>query len=120
MKHVVFFVIRWFLNAFGLWLSLKLLVGDSPVLFSVNRIHIFLIAGLIFSIINSLVKPLLVAISLPAILMSLGLFMLVLNGALVYLTFIIYPGISIGFFNSIVAGIILSLINYVVSTVLDI
>ena len=80
----------------------------------------FLLAGFIFSVINSLIKPLAVILSLPAILLTLGLFMLVVNGALVYLSVAIAPGLAMTFFNSILTGIILSLINYIVSAAVEI
>jgi putative membrane protein len=78
----------------------------------------FLFAGLIFSIVNSILKPFIVILSIPAILFTLGLFMLVVNGLMVYISLKIAPGISMTFVNSIFAGIILSLINYIVSTTL--
>ena len=75
----------------------------------------FLFAGLIFSIVNTLLKPLVVILSLPAILLTLGLFVLVVNGIMVYLSLKLAPGISMSFFNSILTGMLLSLVNYIVS-----
>ena len=63
-------------------------------------------------------KPFIVVLSLPAIMVSLGLFMLAVNGLMVYISLKIAPGISMTFFNSILTGIILSLINYIVSATL--
>lgn len=80
----------------------------------------FILAGLIFSLINSIFKPLAVILSLPIILLTLGLFVLVVNGALVYISIQISPGIDMSFFNSILTGIILSLINYIVSAAVEI
>lgn len=79
----------------------------------------FLLAGLIFSIINSILKPIAVIFALPAILLTLGLFMLIVNGFMVYISLQLAPGLSMTFFNSIVTGIILSLINYIVSAALE-
>jgi putative membrane protein len=80
----------------------------------------FLFAGLIFSIVNSLFKPLLVIVSLPAILLTLGLFTIVVNGVLVYISLLVAPGIAMSFGNSIITGIILSLVNYIVSVAIEI
>jgi putative membrane protein len=80
----------------------------------------FALAGLIFSLANSLLKPIFVIVSLPAILLTLGLFIVVVNGILVYITFALSPGISMSFGNSIITGIILSLVNYIVNAAIEI
>ncbi len=119
-QEFLVFLIRWLLNSFGLWVAIRLL-GTGYENFAVTAgIGGFLLAGFIFSIVNSLIKPLAVILSLPAILLTLGLFMLVVNGALVYLSLAIAPGLAMTFFNSILTGIILSLINYIVSAAVEI
>lgn len=80
---------------------------------------VFLFAGFLFSVINSMLKPIVVIVSLPAIVLTLGLFTLIVNGLMVYLSLKIAPGIDMTFGNSIIAGIILSLVNYIVSGALD-
>ena len=114
------FVVRWLLNSFGLWVAFRLLgTGYENVEISAG-IGGFLLAGFIFSVANSILKPLAVLLSLPAILLTLGLFMIIVNGALVYLSLAIAPGIAMSFVNSILTGIILSLINYIVSAAVEI
>lgn len=118
-KQFFTFVIRWILNAFGLWLAVSLLgTGYSDDQLTENA-WVFLLAGLIFSLMNSIVRPFVIILSLPAILLTLGLFTLVVNGLMVYLSLKITPGLNMTFLNSILTGIILSLINYVVSSVLE-
>lgn len=113
------FLVRWGLNSLGLWVAVRLLGGsyDSETIF--QTIGLFLFAGLIFSLINSILKPLIVIFSLPAILITLGLFMLVVNGFMVYVSLALAPGLSMPFMSSIMAGIIMSLVNYVVSASLE-
>ena len=119
-QQFLVFLVRWVLNSFGLWVAVRLLgTGYENVDVTVG-FGGFLLAGLIFSIINSIMKPLAVIFSLPAILLTLGLFMLVVNGALVYLSLAIAPGIAMSFVNSILTGIILSLINYIVSAAVEV
>lgn len=121
MKRQFFvFIVRWALNALGLWIAVRLLGtgydnGDVTAGF-----WGFILAGLIFSVANSLFKPLLVIVSLPAILLTLGLFTIVVNGILVYISLAVSPGLSMSFGNSIITGIILSLINYIVSVAIEI
>ncbi len=117
-KKYYVFLARWLVNSLGLWISVLLLgTGSTNIHVSVGIVG-FLLAGLIFSVINSILKPLVVILSLPAILLTLGLFMIVVNGLMVYISLRLAPGISMTFFNSILTGIILSLLNYIVSTVI--
>lgn len=115
MKRQFFvFLFRWAMNSFGIWISLRLLgtMSDGGLL-------TFVLTGLIFSIINSILKPIIIILSLPAILLTLGLFTLIINGLMVYLAIVLAPNVSITFGDAIIAGIILSLVNYIVSSVVD-
>jgi len=114
------FLVRWALNSFGLWVAVRLLGTGYENVEVTAGFWGFILAGLIFSLVNSFFKPLAVILSLPAILLTLGLFVIVVNGALVYVSLIIAPGISMSFINSILAGIILSLVNYIVSAAVEI
>jgi len=121
MKQQFFvFIVRWALNTFGLWVAVKLLGTGYPDVGVSAGFWGFMLAGIIFSIVNSLLKPLLVILSLPAILLTLGLFAVVVNGLLVYISLKIAPGLSMSLINSIITGIILSLINYIVSVAIEI
>jgi len=119
-EQILVFIVRWVLSSFGLWIAVRLLGTGYENVEVTAGIGGFLFAGFVFSIVNSILKPLAVILSLPAILLSLGLFMLVVNGALVYVSILLSPGISMSFFNSILTGIILSLINYIVSAAVEI
>lgn len=114
------FLVRWALNAFGLWVAVRLLGTGYPDVSVSAGFWGFIFAGFIFSIVNSLLKPFLIILSLPAILLTLGLFTIVVNGVLVYISLKIAPGISMSLINSIITGIILSLINYIVSVAIEI
>lgn len=117
-KQFYIFIIRWILNSFALWVAIRLLsTGDFAD--SSASAGTFLFAGLILSIINSLLKPIVVILSLPAILVTLGLFMLIVNGLMVYLTIAIVRDIDITFLGAILAGMIVSLTNYLLSGILE-
>ena len=111
------FVIRWLLNSIGLWLAVKL-VGtgntDTP-----EGVFTFLLAGFIFSLVNAMVRPVIVILALPALLVTLGLFMFVVNGLMVYISLKIAPGVSMTFTHAILTGIVISLLNYIVSSLID-
>jgi len=117
-KQITFFITRWLLNSLGLWVAVRLLGTGYDNVEVTTGFFGFLIAGLIFSIVNSVFRPFVVIVSLPLILLTLGLFMIVVNGLMVYISLKLAPGITMDFFNSILTGIILGLVNYIVSAVL--
>lgn len=118
-RQFAIFLVRWLLNSFGLWVAVRLLgSGYSDVQINAN-VWAFLFAGLVFSIVNSILRPIVIILSLPAILLTLGLFILVVNGVMVYISLKLAPGLQMSFFNSILTGMILSLINYIVSSLVE-
>lgn len=119
-QQLLVFTIRWILNSFGIWLSVRLLGTGYEHVEATAGVGGYFLAGFIFSVINSILKPLAVVLSLPAILLTLGLFVVIVNGSLVYLSLLLAPHISMSFINSILTGIILSLINYIVSAAVEI
>ena len=109
------FLLRWILNSVGIWVAVRLLGNENTEMTSVWT---FMTAGLIFSLVNSILKPIITILALPAILFTLGLFTLVVNGLMVYISLALAPGISMTFVHSIIAGIILSLVNYIIGSAL--
>ena len=118
-RQFAVFLLRWILNTIGLWVAIKLFGLNQSTPDNVATITTYVIAGLIFSLVNSVIKPIAVILSMPAILVTLGLFTLVVNGFMVYISIALAPGLSMSFGNSILAGIILSLVNYIISSALD-
>lgn len=113
------FLLRWVLNSFGLWLFVMLFgtgYSDAQV---TSGFWAFLLVGLIFSVVNAVIRPIVIILSLPAILLSLGLFTLVVNGLMVYISFKLAPGLQMTFWYSILTGIVLSLINYIVTSAIE-
>ena len=91
------FFIRWFVCGLGLWIAAGLL-GERINYDS--RIGVIILAGLILAVVNAIIKPIVVILSLPAILFSLGLFMIVINGFMVYLVGWLYPQLKIASFGT--------------------
>ena len=72
------------------------------------------------AIVNAIIKPLVVILSLPAILLTLGLFMIIINGLMVLLVSKLYSPLHVtNFFAAIVAGMVIGLVNYLVTTILE-
>jgi len=118
-KQFAVFLVRWALNSLGIWVAVRLLGSGLDGVEPATTVGAFVLAGLIFSLVNTVLKPIVVILSLPAILLTLGLFTLVVNGFMVYISLKLAPGLAMSFGNSILAGIILSLVNYIVSSALD-
>jgi putative membrane protein len=119
MQHILArFAVRWFVSALGLWIAVLLLgaerlsVGDG--------VGTVIGAGFFLALVNMALKPLLVILSFPAIILSLGLFMLIINGVLIMVVHWIYSPLFVKNFGiAIVAGIIVGLVNFLVSQLLE-
>lgn len=118
-KQFFVFVLRWVLNSIGLWIAVRIFgtgYSDGEL---ATGFFVFLLAGLIFSVINSILRPIAIILSLPAILLTLGLFTVIVNGFMVYVSLLLAPGLHMTFWNSVLTGIVLSLVNYIVSSALE-
>jgi putative membrane protein len=112
------FLLRWFVCGLGLWIAAAILGGSRLTV--QNGLGVLIISGLLLAILNTIIKPLVVILSLPAILFSLGLFMIVINGLMVLLASKLYSPLRVENFGAaILAGMIIGFVNYLVTTVLD-
>ncbi len=120
MKRQFFtFVVRWILNSFGLWIAVRIFgTGFSDEQLTAG-FAVFLLAGLIFSVVNTVLKPIAIILALPAILVTLGLFTIIVNGLMVYISLKLAPGLQMTFWNSVLTGLVLRLVNYIVSSALE-
>lgn len=110
------FILRLAANGLGLWIAARLISGIDYQ----GSIWVLVVAAIIFSIVNMLVKPFLVILSLPALILTLGLFMLIINSFMLYLVTVIYPSFIVTSFTAaLLAVIIIWLANVAVSTIFD-
>ena len=101
----------------GLWIAAGFLSNDIT---TENKLRDTIVAGLFVAVINIVLKPILVILSLPAIVFTLGLFMIIVNGLMVYIVSIIYHPLHItNFWAAVFAGMVIGLVNYLVSTILE-
>jgi len=119
MQHfLVRFSVRWLVSSLGLWIAASLL-GASR-LSAGEGFGTIVGAGLFLALVNMALKPILVVLSFPAIIFSLGLFMLVLNGFLILIASWLYHPLYVKNLGvAIVAGIIVGLVNFLVSKILE-
>lgn len=116
-KPLTRFLVRWFVSALGLWVAAGFL--GQRVTYD-SRVGVIIVSGLILAIINTIIKPIVVILSLPAILFSLGLFMIVINGLMVMLVSKLYQPLHVTNFGAaMLAGMVIGLVNYLVTTILE-
>jgi len=112
----MFFVLRLLLNAAALWVAVRLVNGisfDGGVL-------PFLGVALVFGVVNMVAKPLLQLFSIPFLLLTLGLFALVINGLVLWLTAGVSQALGLGFHVSgfwaaFLGGLVVSVVNVLLS-----
>lgn len=75
-----------------------------------------LIAGVVLGIINAVVRPVFVVLTFPLTLVTLGLFLFVLNGFCLWLTSVFVPGFRVtGFWTAFVGALIISAVSWLLS-----
>jgi len=114
------FIIRWAINAVALYAAVALVPGIRPQSESVLS---FILLALIFGVINALLSPLLKLLTCPLILLTLGLFTLVINTFLFYLAGYVGTAFGVGFvvdgfWSALLGSIIVSVVSVVLSLVL--
>jgi putative membrane protein len=107
-------IIRLLLNA-----SVFLLVSRIVPGFQVASLWTAVWAALIFGFVNALIRPILLAISLPLSILTIGLFTLVVDAAVMALTAWLVPGFDVsGFLAALTGWVLVSLGSMIVSSLL--
>lgn len=116
-KQVFNLLLRWGINSLGLWIAASLI---GSVSFDEQRVSVILWSGLILAVINAFIKPIVVILSLPAIVLTLGLFVVVVNGLMVSLLSKFYGQLNIESFGAaIVTGLVIGLVNFLVTKIVE-
>jgi len=107
-------LIVWLINAAALF-ALPYLMSSI----NVDSFMVALIAALVLGLINTFIRPLLVLLTLPATLLSLGLFIFVINGLLFWFVGSYVPGFHVaGFWSGVGGAILYSVISWALSAIL--
>ena len=114
-------IIRLAINAVALYIAVLLLNGNGIHAQSSNWLSILFLA-IIFGLVNALIRPLLIVLSCPLIILTLGLGTILINTALFYLTGLIGTRFGIGFtvdgfWPALIGAIIVSLVSFVLSLI---
>jgi putative membrane protein len=105
------FWIRWGINAFGIWAASSLIPGIR-----VQGWIPLLLAAALWGIVNALLRPLLILLTLPLNILTLGLFTLVINGILFGLVSLLIPDFEVqGLGPAVLGALVVSLISWVLN-----
>ncbi len=79
------------------------------------------LAALVLGLVNALVKPLVVFLTLPVTFLTLGLFLFVINALMLLLTSALVPGFKVqGFLPALIGGLLLTVLNVLVAWIFGI
>ena len=102
-------ILRAAIGALGLWLATKIVPGVH-----VSNLGSLIAAALLLGIANALVRPIVVLLTLPLTLVTLGLFLLVVNGLMVWLVSALLRGFTV---SGLVPAILTSLVVWATGVV---
>jgi len=104
-------IVRWIVMAAALAVTAWLVPGIH-----LQSVGATLLAALVIGLLNALVKPVLVLLTLPLTIVTLGLFLLVLNALLFWLVGAVVPGFEVnGFLPAFFGAIVLSVVGWALS-----
>ena len=103
------FILRTLIAALGLWLATEWVDGIE-----IPNPMTLILAALLLGVVNAIIKPIAVLLTLPFTLITLGLFLLVVNAAMLGLVAAFLPGMGIGSFGAAFwAAIIVSVVSWI-------
>jgi putative membrane protein len=115
MPFAVRLIVAWAVNAAALWVADAL--WDSV---TIDGWAAYLIGAAVLGIANAILKPLLAVLTLPLIIVTLGIFYLIINIAMVALAEFIAPDFSIdGFWTYVGTVVVVWIVNWIADQVLE-
>jgi len=111
------FIARWLINMAAILLIAYLL----PAVIWVDGVWAAFIAALLLGIVNAILRPILVLLTLPLTLLTFGLFLLAINGLMLWLVAALVEGFHVnGFWGAVFGSILISLVSWVLSRFLHV
>jgi putative membrane protein len=112
------FIIRLVINAIALYITASILPG---IHIGDNSAGTLLLVALVFGIINAIVKPIVKLLTCPMVILTLGLFSLVINALMLLLTAAIVGDARFqidGFWTAFLGGIVMAIVSMIIEWVL--
>lgn len=106
-------ILKWVLNSFALYFVMKLIPGIQ-----IDRFQDLLVAALVIGLLNAFLRPVIILLTLPVTMITLGLFTLVINGLMFYLAAYLVRGFHVpGFGTAFLAALIFSLFSFILNVI---
>ena len=111
----MFFIVRLLIHMAAIFIISYLF----PSLIRVDSVGIALLAALILGLANAILRPILIFLTLPITIITLGLFLFVINGIMLWLVSAIVKGFYVnGFWGAVFGSILISLVSWALSRLL--
>ncbi len=108
-------IIKFIANGFVVYATAYLLSGVS-----VSSFKVALIVALVLAALNILIKPILLILSLPVTVLTLGLFTFVIDAFMVIIASRLVPGFSVNsFLTAIVFSVVMTILSYILYKLID-
>jgi len=108
------FFVFWGVNTLSLWVADELFDG---IVF--HELESLFISGLLLGVVNTFIRPLLVLLTLPLSVVTLGFFVLVINALMLLLVAWLVPGFVVaGFWSGFVVALFVSVLSFVVNSII--
>ena len=105
------FVVRWVVNAIALVITAMIISGMD-----FNGILAPFVAALVIGVLNAIVRPILIVITLPINILTLGLFTFVVNAVMIQITASVVSGFQVtGFWAAFIGSILMSIVSFILS-----
>ena len=115
MERLARLLVAWAINVVALWVTGRLFEGVH-----IHGREAYLLGAAVLGVANAVLKPILTLLTLPLVLVTLGLFLLFINIAMLALAVWVAPNFSIhGFWTYAGAVVVIWLVNWVAGTAVD-
>jgi len=108
-------IIKFIVNGFAVYATAYLLSGVT-----VSSFKVALIVALVLAALNILIKPILLILSLPVTILTLGLFTFIIDALMVILATNIVPGFNVdSFLTAVVFSVVMTILSYILHKLID-
>jgi len=108
------FLLQWLVSGVAIIITAYLLPGVA-----LEGFLAALVTALVLGLVNAIIRPILILLTLPLNILTLGLFTLVINALLIMLAATIVPGFAVqGFWWALLFGVVLAIVNFALSPLL--
>ncbi|OGP51054.1 MAG: hypothetical protein A2Y79_00450 [Deltaproteobacteria bacterium RBG_13_43_22] len=107
-------LIKWFINALAIYVTSYLVKGIE-----FTGAAALIMAAALLGILNALIRPILIILTLPINILTLGLFTLIINGGMLWFVSLLIKGFIIqGFWPAVIGALMISIVSWIINWVI--